>query len=886
MSKQLRFWLAGIFCFLLALSVPAQVLSITAPANGATNVSARPTILASSTSTGNVSPNVAENIYFEVSSDPAFNPSLPSTNYQRSGIYLKNFDGPATFNWRLGNLLAFNTRFYARAVSNKSGASPVISFTTEGNPTAITAPQNGATDVFLRPTIVLTSTSTGNVSPNVSETFFFELSADPSFSTAQPAPNYQRTSLYLKNFDGPVNFTFVPAQLLPNTRYYVRAFSNKFGYSPTITFVTRGIRPPQIVFPANGQTGVSQTPSIQAFTNSVENTSPNPADAIYIEVSRDPLFTTTQPAPNYQRTGLYVKNFDGPVTYTYDVPPSLALELGQTYYTRAVSNKNGSSQVVSFTVSALPVLDTTYLQFVDGQLATNAVRYANNYNIPLVARFLSGANFYDWELDADGDFVNTPAQFRATTTSANLLLRADAPGLVSGQMYYVRVRGRKTVGVGAPITGPWSGEKATDRFVFRFYNALHPARLVSLYPSAVSFEEDDGGIRLFAPNIANAANIMFQVDDDPNFGSPYSLPPINSIVAGRNSTFPGVNGTVFFDNTSENGFRVFDNVAGLVNGTYYVRARALNANQSGYWFTPQAFTVNIPTLPTARLSIANNATDVPTYLEFQVLDDPNYLERSYDLQVSADNFATTVLNMVDAPHRGNLPSGVIGLSNLRFSTTYQARVRVNVYNYPANPTPWTVITFRTQDAPRVIIKDVPPSPWASRGANVYATEQPGINQYEWQVEKTNAPVSAFTKTTTLFYTDFRSYVQQGGQYRVRVRGNATGQGLIGVWSPWVAFSVSGTATREAAAEGNPAAEAGLTVKAAPNPFEGSTRIYLNNAGAKYTLTVTDLTGKLVEERQIGAIAVTEVGATWRSGIYVVKLISESGDVQMIKVVKR
>ncbi len=887
MSRQLQCWLTSVLCFLTALALPAQTLTITAPANGATNVSIRPTIIATSTSTGNTSPNPYETLYFEVSSDPAFNPALPSANYQRTGLYIKNFNGPGNFDWRLVNPLAFNTQYYVRAVSNKAGSSPVVSFTTQANPTAITAPADGATDVVLRPTITLTSTSTGNASPNPYETFFFELSADPSFNPSQPSPNYQKTGLYIKNFDGTGSFNFVPASLNLNTQYYVRAFSNKFGYSPTITFTTRGLRPPRIVSPTNGQTGVSQTPSIQAFSNSVENTSPNAADRIYIEVSKDPSFNPSQPLPNYQRAGDYFRNTDAPVTYTYDVPASRALELGQTYYTRAVSNKNGSSPVVSFTVSGVPVLDTTYLQVVDGQSVANAVRYANKYVTPLSARLVFGANLYDWELDADGDFVNTPAQYRATTGSSNLLLQADAPGLVSGQLYYVRVRGRKTVGT--PIVGPWSGEKATDRFVFRFYNALHPATLTSLYPNAVSFEEDDGGVKLFAPNVGNATNVMFQVDDDPNFGTPYSLPPVNPVFTARNGTYPGVNGTVFFDNVITNGFRAFENLAGLVNGTYYVRARAFNANQSGYWHTVRSFTVNIPHEPIVAVNMPNNATEVPTYFDLQVLDDTDYLERAVDLQVSSDNFATTVVNLVNSPLRGNIPSALIPLTNLKFNTTYQIRLRNYVYNYPINPTPWTVVTFRTQVAPRIVISAVPPSPWPTTGPSVYASKLPGVDQFDWQIEKTNAPVSSSSKTTTLSYVNFFGYVQAGGQYRIRVRGNATAQGITGVWSDWVSFSVAGTAApRIAAAQshGDDAPGAGAVTQVYPNPFAGTTRLYPGASSSEQTLVVTDVTGKIVEQRTLSGAQPVELGASWRSGVYVIRVVDQSGAVRTMRVLKR
>ncbi|MBD0255408.1 MAG: T9SS type A sorting domain-containing protein [Cytophagales bacterium] len=887
MRKPLRFSLF-IMLAMWVLQASAQV-SITAPANGATNVSALPTIAATTTSTT----NLYETLYFEVSTDPGFNPALAAPNYFRSGLYIKNAVGPATFTYRPPSVLLFSTTYYVRAFSSRYGFSPVVSFVTQANPTAITAPANGSTNVFVAPTIVATSTSTGNASPNVAETIFFEVSASPAF-TPQAAPSYFRSGLYYKNFDGPVNFQYRPGQLAFNTTYYTRAYSSKFGYSSVVSFTTRGLQPPRITYPTQGLTNVSQTPIIQAFTNSIENASPAPVERIYIEVSKNINFSTSQGFPNYQRFGDFVRNTDTPETYTFDVPANRALELGQTYYTRAVSNKNGSSPVVSFVVVGTPTIDTTFLTSADGRLVTNgAVVYANRYSYPLTARTANLANAYDWELDPDGDFVTSPAPFRATTATPSLVLQADAVDpttnyrLVSGQVYYVRVRGRRTTGT--PLTGPWSGNRVGDRFIYRYFNALHPATLSSLYPNGVSFTEDDGNIRLFTQNIGNAGAYIFQVDDDPNFGSPYAVPAINPVYGSRNATYPGVVGNVFYATNILSGQPVFEYLGGLTNGRYYVRARALNANQSGYWHTVRDFVVAIPHEPISAINMANNTTEVPTNFAVQVLDDPDYLERSFDLQISADNFATTLVNLSNTYHRGNLPTGFFGVPGLQFNTTYQARVRSYVYNYPTNPTPWTVITFKTQVAPRITISAVPPSPWPTTGPHVYATNLPGVNQFDWQIEKTNAPVSSSSKTTGVSYVNFYGYIQAGGQYRIRVRGNATAQGITGVWSNWATFSVAATASpRVAAAQsgGDNAAGTGAATQVYPNPFAGTTRLYPGAAAARGTLVVSDVTGKIIEQRPLDGAESVELGASWRGGVYLIKVIDESGAVRNVRVLKR
>jgi hypothetical protein len=248
-----------------------------------------------------------------------------------------------------------------------------------------------------------------------------------------------------------------------------------------------------------------------------------------------------------------------------------------------------------------------------------------------------------------------------------------------------------------------------------------------------------------------------------------------------------------------------------------------------------------------------------------------------------------VLNLSNTPHRGNLPTGFFEVPGLKFNTTYQARVRSYVYNYPTNPLPWTVVTFKTQAAPKVVISAVPPSPWPTTGPSVYASNLPGVDQFDWQIEKTNAPVSSSSKTTNVSYVNFFGYVQAGGQYRIRVRGNATAQGITGVWSDWVSFSVAGTAApRVAAAQshGDDAPGAGAATQVYPNPFAETTRLYPGASSAEQTLVVTDVTGKIIEQRTLNGAQPVELGASWRSGVYVIRVVDPSGAVRTMRVLKR
>jgi hypothetical protein len=364
------------------------------------------------------------------------------------------------------------------------------------------------------------------------------------------------------------------------------------------------------------------------------------------------------------------------------------------------------------------------VKLVDGKDATTNNQYANQYIYPLIAHTTPGFAFdaFDWEFDADGDFVTSPAFYAVTTTGNVLNLQADLPGFESGMPYYVRVRGRRTGS--NPLVGPWSGNNSTNRRVHRFYNALHPTALVSTDDpdEALSLNVTTGNMKLVAPHVRNATMMVFQVDDDPNFSSPFALPFIADGI-GRfwlNTTHPGVEGNVFKANSSwfsiggknnpvgEFTHWLVEHLYGYASGTYYVRVRAANENQTGYWSTVNTINVSLPARVNkfmlafgSLVEIPNNFADMPINVWYPgVTDDPNYIETSYDLQISADNFVTTIYSVQNVYHRGILPTGKSeDAITFKPSTTYQARVRTYINgSYPSNPSEWTYTTFTTRSA--------------------------------------------------------------------------------------------------------------------------------------------------------------------------------------------
>ena len=79
----------------------------------------------------------------------------------------------------------------------------------------------------------------------------------------------------------------------------------------------------------------------------------------------------------------------------------------------------------------------------------------------------------------------------------------------------------------------------------------------------------------------------------------------------------------------------------------------------------------------------------------------------------------------------------------------------------------------------------------------------------------------------------------------------------------------------------------LAVQALPNPSNGYFRIAIQtgNTGVPVTLRVTDLVGRVIEQKNVpGAGAVLTLGAEYKAGIYLVEL-SQGAQRKTLKLVK-
>jgi hypothetical protein len=136
----------------------------------------------------------------------------------------------------------------------------------------------------------------------------------------------------------------------------------------------------------------------------------------------------------------------------------------------------------------------------------------------------------------------------------------------------------------------------------------------------------------------------------------------------------------------------------------------VNPNQLGYWSSVQTINVSLPArvnkfalaLGNSLAEIPDGFTNMPVKIFYPgVTDDRNYIESSYDLQISADDFKTTVYSVSNYGHRGILPSGDQVTVNLAAGTTYKARVRsyINGSTNPSQASEWTYTTFTTVTTP-------------------------------------------------------------------------------------------------------------------------------------------------------------------------------------------
>jgi len=625
-----------------------------------------------------------------------------------------------------------------------------------------------------------------------------------------------------------------------------------------------------ITAPTDGATGVSFSPSVTVTVQATSTgNTPGDPDAIYIEVTDDPLFagnpyTTTSDL--FDRPGDAIQNFDYIIT--------TGLSANTTYYVRAYSIKfDEFSDTTSFTTGPAAVTSTVWVQRVNGANTDDTLNpitasaYANTYNVS-VRLFSSAPNAssYEWEFDTTSSAFSNVVR-TLTTVGTTATFNCDDAGFASGKIYSVRARG-----VNSGSNGPWTPPSLIRRFV----NSLHPCTLTS--PSSTITRT---AFKIWTNRVLRATQYFFQVDDDPAFGSPLSL---SAPYTFKNSTLTGVTGTVFRDNygvSSVNG-RAFDFILGLANNTtYYIRVRAWNSNQSGYWYTVNTSTP-IATRTANITNVADGAVNVNTAQEFLVRDDPNFIETGYDLQISRDNFSTFDYNI------SNQSSRYFFINPLRFGTSYQIRARSYATGDPS-PTAWSTISFTTIAAPALSVA-FPTENFILPNKNVffYSTKQGNVDTYEWEVEKLNAPTSSFTGTSTTYGRNFGTYLVPGGQYRCRVRGIQASPAVTGSYSAWRAFTVAAALPAPVALASvqrqgvNPSARSEIVFNALafPNPFSSSIIVNLTTAAET---VVSDLTGKIVFTGSLPS-GESRLGQEWPAGIFFIRLHG-ANERKVIRVVK-
>lgn len=74
-----------------------------------------------------------------------------------------------------------------------------------------------------------------------------------------------------------------------------------------------------------------------------------------------------------------------------------------------------------------------------------------------------------------------------------------------------------------------------------------------------------------------------------------------------------------------------------------------------------------------------------------------------------------------------------------------------------------------------------------------------------------------------------------------------------------------------------------TLSSSPNPFKNESRLHIGENGGN--LTITDITGKMVETLKVQKNEQIFIGKSFKKGVYLVKLVSDKGTVSSIKLVK-
>ncbi len=402
------------------------------------------------------------------------------------------------------------------------------------------------------------------------------------------------------------------------------------------------------------------------------------------------------------------------------------------------ASQAATSPVVS--ACAFADLEETYLE-----LPEEASRYMNAYQYALSAHIITGVTHYDWQLHTSADFSGTVALQVSTETP---MLTLTTTQLISGEKYYVRIRGRNaTTGQVGAYT---SATTLADSY---FYNALHPVSMVRPLGCQTS-----NGTKTIASHTLHATGVYFQVATDPAFinivdvSGPYDSVRYDPALPGQKKVvYPSYyarvwTGNGYVDNITNpdaygtNAQWVYDYIRGLIaNQSYYIRVRAYRGElQAGYWHGYESFAYCVPPvtppLPRVTVDCGKALLDVATEAP---------VNTRYYFQLTADGTASEFGKMMTVTK-----SGTYYLRTLSALDTWSAasQVTVNLAPLPADP----------------------PAPFLSYG-NGSATLTPknpipaGITYY-WQQ-------SALGTSTD--YTGALT-VTSDGVYYLRARNNTTG----------------------------------------------------------------------------------------------------------------
>lgn len=622
---------------------------------------------------------------------------------------------------------------------------------------------------------------------------------------------------------------------------------------------------PTVTSPTNGATNVNPNSyTIAVFSNSTGN-SPSSPETINIEISNQSDFAGSF----YWSSNDYTREDDTPATYS---EPGPTLTVSTTYYIRGTSDANGPGATSSFTTAGAPVTGNNRLLSVNG-VAPNTTAQTTNV-FPNARRLtldlnqtIPNATQYVIQFDTTSSaFTNVVDSVIITGTSTRI--QVDLGGIrgakLSGSTVYVRTHGRNSSSY-----GPFGN-------IRKFGWPMQPCKLESPTGTINRYS-----FKLWTNAVGRASRYYFQVSTSPTFSSPYTM---TGSLASKNETVSGITGNVFRNNYSVgDAGRAFDYLGQLTNNTYYVRVRAWNSQQNGYW--ADTLTVSpLPILTSGFTNLTNGQTNVPVSYTFQFRDDPNYTETSWQMQIATDaGFSSIISDQTGITNRrGYYP-------NLNYNTTYYARVRSFV---SASPSSWVTASFTTQALPAISVTSPAASQiWPNTYVWAYCTWEGSVTQYDWQINKTNSPTSSFSGTSTYYGRNFPTYLVKGGNYQIRVRGTNSGQGITGNWSSWVSFSVA-AASPIPAAQGPQKAdivaarigsEGPVEPIAYPNPF--TDRILLELPSQTVAFHVTDLSGRLVHTGTL-PIGVQEIGAGWPKGVYMVTVQTADQGIKRLRVVKQ